>query len=71
MFLDFNVLMYFNFYVIIRRAFYVIFGRNDVLLDIIVYILVLLHTFCNHDVHFVGLPLGGMTYFIDVITLFQ
>ena len=32
--------------------------RIDVYFNIIVYILVLLHTFCNYDV-----PLGVMTYF--------
>ena len=61
-FLDFNVLMCFS---TLYRTFDVIFGRNDLLLDLIVYILVSLHTFCNHDVHYV--PLGGMTYFIDVM----
>ena len=53
-YVHFSVVMYFS---TLLRTFYVVVGH--------VCILVLLHTFCNHDV-----PLGVMTYFIDVMTYF-
>ena len=50
-------------------TFWCTFRRYNVLLMtflyIMTYILVLLHTFCNHDV-----PVGVMTYFIDAVTYF-